>query len=174
MLHIFSGLSSSSGYEIHPHALPIESSEINSHSYPRLSIDANQIKWVKVHFLILDFWLIPNRSYVHHSYQMNFYWKLRMDCFATTFIFDEMWGFRPKEGMSWKNHFPHDLNLELFIWPTELHILFHYGAMNIPEFIYPEIKPLTPWAWSFITKIMLILDISMVFCAKSLQVLQSS
>ena len=35
--------------------LSIESSEINSHSYPRLSIDANQIKWIKVHFLILEF-----------------------------------------------------------------------------------------------------------------------
>ena len=52
---ILSGHSSSSGYEIHPHTVPIESSEINSHSYPRISIDANQIKWIKVHFLILDF-----------------------------------------------------------------------------------------------------------------------
>ena len=52
---IISRLSSSSGYKIHPHALPIESSEIKSHSYPRLTIDANQIKWIKVHFLILDF-----------------------------------------------------------------------------------------------------------------------
>ena len=52
---ILSGHSSSSGYEIHPHALPIESSEINLHSYPRLSIDDNQIKRIKVHFLILDF-----------------------------------------------------------------------------------------------------------------------
>ena len=43
---------------------------------------------------------MPNRSYVHTSYQMNFYWKLRMDRFATTFIFDEMQSFLPKEGMS--------------------------------------------------------------------------
>ena len=26
--------------------------------------------------------------------------------------------------------------------------LFHYGAMNILELLYPKIKPLTPWAWS--------------------------
>jgi len=36
------------------------------------------------------------------------------------------------------------LNSEFFIWPIELHILFHYGAMNISEFLYPEVKPLTP------------------------------
>ena len=36
-------------------------------------------------------------------------------------------------------HFPHDPNSELFIWPTELHILFHYEAMNILELLYPEI-----------------------------------
>ena len=45
---------------------------------------------------------MTNRSYVHPSFQLNFYWKLRMDCFATTFIFDEMRSFLPKEGMSWK------------------------------------------------------------------------
>ena len=35
--------------------IPIESSEINSHSNPRLLIDANQIKWFKTHILFLDF-----------------------------------------------------------------------------------------------------------------------
>jgi len=43
-----------------------------------------------------------------------------------------------------ETHFPHKSNLELFIWHTELHILFHYGSMNILELLYPEIKPLTP------------------------------
>jgi hypothetical protein len=28
--------------------------------------------------------------------------------------------------------------------------LFHYGAMNILELLYPKIKPLTPWAWSLV------------------------
>ena len=42
------------------------------------------------------FWLMPNRSYAHPSFQMNFYWKLRMDCLAS------MQGFHPKEGLSWK------------------------------------------------------------------------
>jgi hypothetical protein len=37
---ILSGPSSSFGYEIQPHAIPIESSETNSYPYPRLSIDA--------------------------------------------------------------------------------------------------------------------------------------
>ena len=36
-------------------AKPIESSEPNSHSYPWLPIDANQIKWFKTHFLLLVF-----------------------------------------------------------------------------------------------------------------------
>ena len=36
-------------------AMPIELSEPNSHSYPRLLFDANQIKWFKIHILLLDF-----------------------------------------------------------------------------------------------------------------------
>jgi len=36
-------------------AMPIESSEPNSHFYPRLPIDANQIKWFIIYFLLLDF-----------------------------------------------------------------------------------------------------------------------
>ena len=35
--------------------MPIELSEPNSHSYPRLLFDANQIKWFKIHILLLDF-----------------------------------------------------------------------------------------------------------------------
>ena len=46
--------------------------------------------------------IMSNRSYAHPSLQMNFYWKLRVDCFAITFIFDEVRGFLSKEGMSWK------------------------------------------------------------------------
>ena len=41
---------------------------------------------------------MPNRNYVHPSFQMNFYWKLRMDCFVS------MQGFHPKEGLSWKKY----------------------------------------------------------------------
>jgi hypothetical protein len=37
---------------------------------------------------------------------MNFYWKLRRDCFTTTFIFDEMQRFLPKEGGIERNSFP--------------------------------------------------------------------
>ena len=35
--------------------MPIKSSETNSLSYPRVLIDANQIKWFKIHILLLDF-----------------------------------------------------------------------------------------------------------------------
>ena len=35
--------------------ISIKLSEINSHSNPRLPIDANQIKWFKTHILFLDF-----------------------------------------------------------------------------------------------------------------------
>ena len=53
---------------------------------------------------------------------MNFYWKLRMDCFATTFIFDEMRSFLPKMGMSWKKLI--SLMTELRIVPMA-HIVIH-------------------------------------------------
>ena len=79
-----------------------------------------------------------------------------------------------RRGWVERNSFPSWPNSESFIWPTELHILFHYGAMNILEFFFLEIRPLSSWAWRFVTKIMLILDISVVFCAKSLRVLRSS
>ena len=46
--------------------------------------------------LVPWFWLMPFRSYAHPSLQMNFYWKLKMDYFAS------MQGFHPKEGLSWK------------------------------------------------------------------------
>jgi len=67
-----------------------------------------------------------------------------MECFTTSFILDEMQGFLPKEGMSCVTHFPHDSNSESFLWPIELHILSHYGAVNVLELIYPEIKPPIP------------------------------
>ena len=60
-------------------SMPIKSSESKFTSYSLILIYAQ--------------WKLCSRF-------MNFYWKLRMDCFATTFIFDEMWGFPPKEGMS--------------------------------------------------------------------------
>ena len=75
-------------------AKPIKSSEPNSYAYPRLPIDANQIKRIKNSLLTPWFWLMPNRSCNKVSYKLNFYWKLRMDCFA-------MQSFPPKEGMSW-------------------------------------------------------------------------
>ena len=115
---------------------------------------------------------MPNRSYVHPSYQMNFYWKLSMDCFATTFIFDEMWGFPPKEGLS-GNSFPS--------WPeVEIVHLAHRVTHPLPLWGHEHSRvslsgdQATPWAWSFFTKPMLILDISVVFCAKLLRVLRSS
>ena len=81
-------------------------------------------------FLNPWFWLMPNRSYAHPSYQMNFYWKFRMDCFATTFIFDEMRSFLPKETMSWKKlislmselrivHLAHRVTHPLSLWGYE-------------------------------------------------------
>ena len=80
---------------------------------------------------------MPNRSYFHPSYQMNFYWKLRMDCFATTFIFDEMWGFPPKEGMSgnsflsWPEvgivHLAHRVTHPLSLWGHEHSRVFLSG-----------------------------------------------
>ena len=39
--------------------MSIESSETNSLAYPRLLIDANQIKWFKIHVLLLDFGWCP-------------------------------------------------------------------------------------------------------------------
>ena len=76
----------------------IESSEPKSLSCPQLPIDANQNQVVQNSHLTPWFWLMPDRSYNHSSFQLNFYWKLRMDCFA-------MQSFSPKEGMNW-NSFP--------------------------------------------------------------------
>ena len=123
--------------------IPIESIEINSHSNPWLPIDANQIKWFKIHILFLDFDWCP----IEVMFTLHFKW---------TSIGSLGWIAWPpckasilRRGWVEKNtHSPHDSNSESFQWPTELHILFHFGAMNILEFLYLEIKPLTPWAWS--------------------------
>ena len=96
--------------------------------------------------LIPWFWLMPNRIYVHASWTSigSLGWiafpprSSLMKCKASYL----------RRGWVEINSFPSWPNSESFIWPTELHILFHYAAMNILEFLYPEIKPLTPWAWS--------------------------
>jgi hypothetical protein len=129
--------------------MPIKSNDSNSHPIP----------W---------FWFMPNRSYIHPLFKMNFYWKLRMDCFATIFIFDEMRSFLPKEGMSWKKLISlvtrtHNCSFG----PQSYTSSFTIGPWTILELLYPETKPLTPWAWSFSIllhhKAMLILDISEIF-----------
>ena len=104
-------------------AKPIESSEPKSHPYPRLSIDANQIKWFKIHFLLLDFDWCP----IEVTITLHFNW---------TSIESLGWIALPCDvsllRKGWvETHFPRDTNSELFIWPTGLHILFHYGAMNV-------------------------------------------
>jgi len=104
-------------------AKPIESSEPKSHSYPRLSIDANQIKWFKIHFLLLHFDWCP----IEVTIALHFNW---------TSIGSLGWIVLPCEvsilRKGWvETHFPRDPNSESFIWPTELHILFHYRAINV-------------------------------------------
>jgi hypothetical protein len=122
---ILSGLSFSSGYKIHPHALPIESSEINSHSYPQLSIDANQIKWIKVHFLILDFHWCP----IEVMFTLPIKWTSigSLGWFALTPRTSLMKCEASYLRRGWveRNSFPSWPNSELFIWPPKLHILFH-------------------------------------------------
>ena len=73
------------------------------------------------------FWLMPNRSYNRISFQLNFYWKLRMGCFAMQVsLLRKGWV---------ETHFPQGPNSELFIWPIELHILFHFLGHERPRFI---------------------------------------
>ena len=107
----------------------IESSETNSLSYPRLLIDANQIKWFKIHFLLLDFDWCP----IEVTIALHFNW---------TSIGSLGWILSPHSSLmkckafhlrkGWvETHFPRDPNSKSFIWPTELHILFHFGAINI-------------------------------------------
>ena len=151
-------------------AVPIESSKKKFTSSITDRCQSNQA--IQNSHLVPWFWLMPNRSYVHASWTSigSLGWialpprSSLMKCKASYL----------RRGWVERNSFPSWPNSESFIWPTELHILFHYGAMNILEFLYLEIKPLTPWAWSFFTKPMLILDISEVFCAKLLRVLRSS
>ena len=70
---------------------------------------------------------MPDRSCNHFSFQLNFYWKLRMECFVTDSSLMKREAFHLKKGWV-ETHFPRDPNSKSFIWPTELHILFHYGA----------------------------------------------
>ena len=145
----------------------IELSETNSHSCPRLPIDANQNQVVQNSHLTPWFWLMPDRSYNHSSYHLYFCWKLRMYCFVITFIFDETQGFPPKEGMS-RNKL---IYLGIRIWDRS------YGPQS-----YTSSFIMGPWTflsystWRFshsfhehenssrsITKVMFILDISEIY-----------
>ena len=76
---------------------PYLSNRVNKKKFTSLITNRSQSNQV-IQNSHLDPWfrLMPNRSYAHPSLQMNFYWKLRMDCFAS------MQGFHPKEGLSWK------------------------------------------------------------------------
>ena len=114
--------------------MPIESSEPNSHSYPRLPIDANQNQVVQNSHLTPWFWLMPGRSYNHSSYHLYFCWKLRMYCFVIAFIFDETQGFPPKEGMSQKKL----IYLGIRIWDHS------YGPQS-----YTSSFIMGPWTSSF-------------------------
>ena len=108
--------------------MPIKSSEPNSHSCPRLPIDANQIKWFKTHILFLDFDLCP----IEVMFTLHLKWTSigSLGWIALSPCKD----FILRRGWVEKNtHSPHDSNSESFQWPTELHILFHYGVMNILE-----------------------------------------
>ena len=113
--------------------MPIVSSEPNSHSCPRLPIDANQNQVVQNSHLTPWFWLMPDRSYNHSSYHLYFCWKLRMYCFVITFIFDETQGFKPKEGISRKKL----IYLGIRIWDRS------YGPQS-----YTSSFIMGPWTFS--------------------------
>ena len=116
--------------------IPIESSEMNLHSNPRFPINANQIKWFKTHIVFLDFDWCPREAMLTLHFKWtsigSLGWIAWPPCKASILT------------MGWveNTHSAHDLVLEPFQWPTELHILFHYGAMNILELLYQEINPL--------------------------------
>ena len=92
---------------------------------------------------------MPDRSCNHFSFQFNVYWKLRMGCFVTDSSLMKHVAFHLKKGWV-ETHFPRDPNSESFIWPTELHILFHYGAMNILALFG---VPLWIWGKTFLKKL---------------------
>ena len=55
-----------------------------------------------------------------------------MDCFVTAFIFDEMQGFPPKEGMSQKKLIPLRTRTQNRSYgPKSYTFSFIYGAMNV-------------------------------------------
>jgi len=76
--------------------VPIESGEIKLACLSSIIDRCQSNQVIQNSHLTPWFWLMPDRSYNHSSFQLNFYWKLRMDCFA-------MQSFSPKEGMSWNS-----------------------------------------------------------------------
>ena len=119
-------------------AMPIESSETNSLSYPRLLVDANQIKWFETHFF-LDFDWCPIEVTITLYIIYTSIWRLGWIALPHSSLMQHE-AFHLRRG--WAERIlspPRDLNSESFLWPTKLHILFYYGAMNILEFLYPKL-----------------------------------
>ena len=107
--------------------VPIKSSETNSHYYPWLSIDASRIKWFKIHILLLDFDWCP----IEVTVTLHIVWTsfgslgwIALPCEVS--LLRKGWV---------ETHFPQDPNSELFIWPTELHILFHLWGHERSRFV---------------------------------------
>jgi hypothetical protein len=129
--------------------------------------------------LIPWFWLMPNRSYFHPSYQINFYWKLRLGCFATIISFECEALLVPKEGMSWKklislmtwtqnrSYGPHSYTSSFTMGPwTYLSFFLRWSSHSTSLKFHPDSSQ-----GSYSSKIS---PRSIVHCAESLRVIRSS
>lgn len=116
---------------------------------------------VQTHIFILDCWLMPNRSFVHNSYQMNFYWKLRLDCFASSFIFDEHKAFYLRRGWAGRNSCPLSLRSDDSFWPIQFHSHITRDLVNLWAILFRRSRAHSMSTnTTFIPRIMFILHIS--------------
>ena len=128
-------------------AEPIESSESNSHSYSRLAIDANQIKWfiTLIPFLDFDWCLIEVIITLHiiglllEAYRMHYFVEPSlMKCKV----------FHLRRAWVERHSFPSRHELRIVPMAHRVtHSLSLFGH-DILELHHPETKPPTPWAWS--------------------------
>jgi hypothetical protein len=143
-------------------AKPIESSEPNSHSYPRLPIDANLIKWFKTNILFLDFDLCPIEVTITLHIIWTFIGSLGWIALLPHSSLMKREAFHPRRGWVERNLFPSWLELGIILMAHRVtHPLSLWGherswSCSIWRPNHPLHEDEVPFL--FITRVKLILD----------------